>query len=483
MGNDFNYIFNRRHSLLLENRRIFERNAAAYAGGENYISLALVRHMSEIEPEFVERCRRAYYFNYPRKLARLITQYSLAGDPERPKAPGDIVEDFSRSGLRANEVMRQFSTLLNIYGLAWLLVEMPALDEEENPDFRQCRPYALALPPMAVPDWAFDRDGRLSWAIVEEQNINKLDPYREAVPTVRRRLWTRKNWQLFERNLITGQVECVGFGEHNLNAVPLVMGQEADGVGIAGSHWFEDVVRISDAILNNESEAQMNIVKQMFGLLVIPESFARSARPVNSAGSFSDDKAPPKFSHLLARSAAVWESNEERGISRYISPSGSDTAQIREENFYLKRELYDVVGMAIQRENAVAQTAESKAWDYQNIRQFLTCRVDLIEQCENQVWQLMRRWDGAIPDFQVAYSRDFAVVNMRDSVETLLSIKSLASTPAFQREISNTALNMLEKIRRLSPEVRDEIQREISNQATGKTPDFENIAADEVKNV
>ncbi|MEG1979389.1 MAG: hypothetical protein RR060_01620, partial [Victivallaceae bacterium] len=83
MSNDFNYVFKRRHSLLLENRRIFERNAAAYAGGENYITQALVRHMSEIEPEFAERCRRAYYFNYPRKLARLITQYSLAGEPER----------------------------------------------------------------------------------------------------------------------------------------------------------------------------------------------------------------------------------------------------------------------------------------------------------------------------------------------------------------------------------------------------------------
>ncbi|MEG1980394.1 MAG: hypothetical protein RR060_06680, partial [Victivallaceae bacterium] len=220
----------------------------------------------------------------------------------------------------------------------------------------------------------------------------------------------------------------------------------------------------------------------MFGLLVIPESFARSARSVNAASN-TDDKTAPKFSHLLARSAAVWESNEERGISRYISPSGSDTAQIREENFYLKRELYDVVGMAIQRENAVAQTAESKAWDYQNIRQFLTCRVDLIEQCENQVWQLMRLWDDAIPEIQVAYSRDFAVVNMRDSVETLLSIKSLASTPAFQREISNTALNMLEKIRRLSPEVRSEIQQEISDQATGMIPNFENISANEVKDV
>ena len=62
--------------------------------------------------------------------------------------------------------------------------------------------------------------------------------------------------------------------------VPLVELIEPDGFGIEANHWFEDVVRISDAILNNESEAQMNVVKQMFGMLVVSENFQRGASKV-----------------------------------------------------------------------------------------------------------------------------------------------------------------------------------------------------------
>lgn len=58
---------------------------------------------------------------------------------------------------------------------------------------------------------------------------------------------------------------------HNLGEVPVVLGEEADGFGMgAANHWFEDVVRVSDAILNAESEAQMNI----------QETDVRSARGV-----------------------------------------------------------------------------------------------------------------------------------------------------------------------------------------------------------
>ena len=89
------------------------RSAAAYAGGEAYLRQALIRHVSEVELEFAERLRRAYYFNYPRKLARLITQFVLSVEPTREGADPELVEDFSRSGLRTGEGMRQFSTLLN----------------------------------------------------------------------------------------------------------------------------------------------------------------------------------------------------------------------------------------------------------------------------------------------------------------------------------------------------------------------------------
>ena len=49
----------------------------------------------------------------------------------------------------------------------------------------------------------------------------------------------------------------------------------------------------------------------------------------------------------MARSAAVIESVEEKGLSRFISPSGIASETIRQENLHLKQELYDVVGLAV----------------------------------------------------------------------------------------------------------------------------------------
>ncbi len=453
---DYDYIFRREHAHYRKNKQIWQRSRDAYSGGREYIEQALIRHVSEIDLEFAERRLRACYFNYPRKVARLISQFALSVPPVRSNVDAELEEDFSRTGLRTNEVMCQFSTMLNVYGAAFLAVEMPAFTGLVNPlrkKQERLRPYVLAVSPLAVPDYAYGSDGRLLWALVEEQVTLNDDPFKPAMIRRRRRLWTRYDWRLFELSPADGKTRLVASGRHNLNAVPLIRAQEPDGFGLSANHWFEDVVRISDAIMNNGSEAQMNIVKQMFGLLVIAESFARKADVRKADGRPSNEK----FSHVLARSAAIWETPDEKGISRYISPSGVEISEIREENQMLKREMFDVVGLALQRNLKMAESAESKAWDFQHVRQFLACRVELLEQFELQCWELMHKWDKTVNVPQVIYNRDFTVEDLKSSVESLLNLGKISTHPAYQAEIAKTAINMLEKVRKLPSEVRDRL--------------------------
>ena len=448
---DYEYLFRRRHPFYRQNCERWKRSLAAYTGGETYIRSALIQHVSEVDLEFAERLRRAYYFNYPRKIARLITQYVLASDPVRDRCDSALAEDFSRSGLRANEVMRQLSTMLNVYGSAWLLVEMPELSGPVDAERRKrdnLRPYAMAVSPLAVTDWAFGDDGRLDWVLVEENTFDNRSPFTEPRSRTLRRLWTRDEWHLFARDESGAVIRQAG-GEHRLGEVPLLRIEEADGYGMNAGHWFEDVVRVSDAILNNESEAQMNIVKQMFGLLVISEGFARGARPVRDAGSSGENE---KFSHVLARSAAIWESSEESGISRYIAPNGAETAIIRSENSNLKAELFDVIGLTILRETREMQSAASKAWDHQLIRQFLVNRVDILEQAETAAWQLMHRYDPAVPVPEISYNRDFSVLDLKESIEGLLHLREIGSGSEYRKEIARAALSMLGRYKKIPPE-------------------------------
>ncbi len=451
-------LFTRCHPEYIKSERVWRRSAAAYSGGAEYIEEALIRHVSEIDIEFEERRRRAYYFNYPRAIARRITQYVLAHDPQRSGGDPELIEDFSRTGLRVNEVMRQLSTLLNVYGRTWLMVESPHFDGKvdlERARRERLRPYCRALSPLHVTDWAYGNDGRLLWVLIKENVFDNSDPFSMPRHYSRRRLIERDRWRLFESS--TSGISEIAGGVNPAGSVPLIEITEPDGFGLDARHWFEDVVRISEAILNNESEAQMNVVKQMFGMLVVSDAFVR--------GSKKHQNSTPggNFAATVARSAAIVESVEEKGISRFISPSGVENAAIRAENISLKRELYDVVGLAVQSPSREAQTAESKAWDFQNVCQFLTARAELLEQAENAAWTLMQKFDPGIHIPQISYNRKFAVRDLADSIGGLLQLRELGSGPSFRRALSRSALDLLDAVGNVGNADREKILDEISN--------------------
>ena len=454
-------LFSRCHPEYIKSERIWRRSAAAYSGGAEYIEEALIRHVSEIDIEFEERRRRAYYFNYPRAIARRITQYVLAHDPQRSGGDPELIEDFSRTGLRVNEVMRQLSTLLNVYGRTWLMVESPNFDGKvdlERARRERLRPYCRALSPLHVTDWAYGDDGRLLWVLLKENVFDNSDPFSMPRRYSRRRLIERDRWRLFESST-AGIAEIAG-GVNPAGCVPLIEITEPDGFGLDARHWFEDVVRISEAILNNESEAQMNVVKQMFGMLVVSDAFVRGGKSRQNGNSGSN------FAATVARSAAIVESVEEKGISRFISPSGVENAAIRAENISLKRELYDVVGLAVQSPSREAQTAESKAWDFQNVCQFLSARADLLEQAEKAAWSLMQKFDPGIHIPQISYSRKFAVRDLADSIGGLLQLRELESGPSFRRALSRSALDLLDAVGNVGNTDRKRILDEIENTQT-----------------
>lgn len=396
--NKLDYLFTRENPFYTKYKTVWKRALAAYSGGASYVNTALIKHVSEIDLEFTERKQRAYYFNYPRKIARMITQYALSVAPTRENADEDYIEDWSRAGLRTNEVMRQFSTILNVYGAAWLIVDSPFFEGEKNKKQEQderLRPYVLALSPLSVVDWCYGSNGKLQWVLTQEKGVDNSNPLTKPVEIVCRKLWTRDDVTTFikdENNVVKMFGKPVA---HGLGVVPFIRHEEVDGFGLAANHWFEDVVRVFDAILNNESEAQMNIVKQMFGLLVVSENFyAKGATPVETTNE--DGETVEKFSHVIARSAAVWETHDEKSITRYISPSGADTTTIRAENNSLRKELFDVVGLAIQKDSKMVESAEAKAWDFQNVEQYMKTRADALEQCEVQAWELLTKWQPMV---------------------------------------------------------------------------------------
>ena len=450
-------LLTRENPFYSAHKRGWQKSYLAYSGGKNYVSKALIQHLSEIPDEYEERVQRAYYFNYPRKIARIITQYVLATRPERENADEELVEDWNRSGLRVDEVMRQFSTYLNVFGVAWLAVDMPnfeGIKTKADEIAEKLRPYCVALSPLSVTDWNYGADGQLEWVLVKECEWDNSDPFGDPVEVDVRKLWTRDTVTIIKKRK-DGQ-DSQQVVEHGLGVVPFIRKEEVDGYGIDANHWFEDVVNISDAILNNESEAQMNTVKQMFGLLVVSESFANSAR---TAIEQADPNEPaPSVSSIISRSAAIIESVEDKGISRYISPSGAENATIRSENQALIRMMFECIGLAVSKDTRMVESAEAKLWDFQNIEQYMRTHADVLEQSEYQAWELMNRWNPAISIPTISYNRNFAVLDLQQSVATLIELSGFnPENEEYQHEISKTAVVLLNRLRQLSQEKQEEI--------------------------
>lgn len=483
--NKLDYLFTRENPFYTKFKTVWKRALASYSGGASYVDTALIKHVSEIDLEFTERKQRAYYFNYPRKIARMITQFVLSVAPTREDTDDDYIEDWSRTGLRTNEVMRQFSTILNVYGVAWLIVDSPFFEGEKNKKQEQderLRPYVLALSPLSVVDWCYGSDGKFQWVLTQEKGVDNSNPLEKPVEIICRKLWTRNEVTTFikdDKNVVKMLGKPVS---HGLGVVPFIRHEEVDGFGLAANHWFEDVVRVSDAILNNESEAQMNIVKQMFGLLVISEDFAAKGKS-STTEEDEDGELVEKFSHVIARSAAVWESSEEKGITRYVSPSGADTATIRSENNSLRKELFDVVGLAIQKDSKMVESAEAKAWDFQNVEQYMKTRADALEQCELQAWELLAKWQPLLKMPKVSYNKNFSIFELTDSIAALLSLSGInVESDTYQQEIHRVAITMLDRIQQLPQERKEAILKEIEASKPGFKLDIPNVNDKKSKN-
>ncbi len=475
-----NLIFTRENPEYTKNKALWERLEKAYSGGSNYVETALIRHISELVQEFDERKIRAYYFNYVRRIPSRITEFILAQTPVRKNADDEIVEDFDRFGNRVNNVMRQWEILTLLYGVSWLLVDSPAIETDEygvpvsknisQKADEKLRPYGIPLGPLCVPDWDYGEDGELLWAIVQSTSTEASDPFTEPTQVVTRTLWTREYWQTFTQK--TREITSTGIqvGEkvpHGLGIVPFVRRLKVDTTAMGAEHWMGDVLRISDAILNNESECQINIVKQVFGLLVVPDSFAQKQADINTQTGTPEYEKGESWGKALSRSFAVTEDESEKGITRYISPEGLIVSAIENNNDRLKRELFDIIGLAIKKESTQRESAESKAWDNQAVSAFLQTESDSLEESEIKAWQLFNKWDASITVPEVHYNRDFNVNDFTSSMMAITEIMGLEVGEKFQRPVMKTALGLLDRIEKISLEEKQAIIEEIEKISLG----------------
>ena len=106
----------------------------------------------------------------------------------------------------------------------------------------------------------------------------------------------------------------------------------------------------------------------------------------------------------------------------------------------------------------------------------MATRADLLEQCEMLAWDFLHRWSPSIPIPTVQYNRNFQILDLKESVASLLELSGFnTENDAYQREIGQTALVLLNRLRQLPQSAIEAISRNI--QESSPSADKEAVRA------
>ena len=75
----------------------------------------------------------------------------------------------------------------------------------------------------------------------------------------------------------------------------------------------------------------------------------------------------------------------------------------------------------------------------------------------------MNLYDSTVKIPQIAYNRDFAVTDLKDSIAGLLELNNFDLGKNFRQEVARTAVTLLDRCRKIPSERQEAIYREINS--------------------
>ena len=484
-------IFEREAPFYTANLTIWNEAASALNGGRKYIRETLKRHPSETEEEYRARVDNSYNINLIKYATKRFGDYIFSTPPRRQGANPVCVKDFDRKQAHINTVMREIFDYHTIFSLVWVFVDMPRLSmpmiDLASKEKNKIRPYGRAVAPMQVPDWSFGETGDLDWVILEEFVLEKTNPLLEPVEIQRRTLYTRDYWQVFERVLETGipadpSLDIIAYDPvpNAVGIVPVVPYTTMLPERLVTVPPVEDLLTIHNAVLAGESELLTNILKQTYGQLVLPATATTTVNQIKARLAQRDpniDFSDPVVNEIIAREVnvvlsrtkAIMETEEERGIARYIQPAGATIDSIVSHNNRLMDLMMRLYGFLVGVNTTQRASAESKAVDHTSLASQLVSIASGLEELETRMWELMNKFDSAISVPQIEYNRDFDIHELNAVITAMVELVNLDCGTEYNRQLKRTAVNILNNLHHIPDEVHETIQKEIEDDSSAKS--------------
>lgn len=467
----------RKHSFLARREAQLHLNRMAVLGGRDYVARRLWRAPNESDLSWfghrtsdastltpnittdgmVGRRERTTYVNHAGRVVSKIQQYLFKQPAERDGADDEALSRIGGEGVDILTFWMDVSEMLTYGQWVWIQTSRDVLPDNLADADAGSRVKWTAYPAVSVPDWCFDDYGNLLWVLTETEKTESANPFRAERVVKYRTLWSYD-----ESHKVT------------VTKIRLDAGPEGDGTAAAESDlvsqatldidqipfvivgkpsplpwWFDDVEFIQCELLNLSSIHRDNLARNVFPQLVISSGTYESIQShlMETMGSVDGERIMTIKKELIrGGDSPIIEAGDEKGTTRFISPSAADLTAIPDEIERLKKELYDTTGLSLfNKETRQTQTAESKQFDMLDTESTLKNRALIMQGAERKLVAMSAAIDPAFRVYDPVWPTSFDVVDSEKDIAAATMVDNLpGATPSMRKMALKTAVRVLQ---------------------------------------
>lgn len=447
------HLIERRHPEYAENVDHWDFLEDTYEGGREWFKENIFRYIKEGDTEFADRLARAYRFNHSREVVDLLNKYLFKQNIQRNEkdAPESLKRFWKKAtlnGLGIKDLSRQISKKTSIYGRIGIVIDnktsgKPIVSKADEKK-AGARTYAYIVGPEQLLDYAFDDEGDLLWALIQECERDDADPLESSGDEIERfRLWTKNDWSLYEE-VKEGRkkvVKLIGSGVHGLGVVPVVLADNVISDEEYGAQsLIDDIAYLDRAVANYLSNLDAIIQDQTFSQLAMP---AQNVLP-------GEDNYT-KLTEMGTKRIFLYD-GEGGAAPFYLSPDPKQAQMILAAINKIINEIYHTVGLAGERtkqDNAAGidnSSGVAKAFDFERVNALLAAKADSLEVIENKIAQIVALWHGEKPESAedlVSYPDDFDTRGLYDEFDIAARLMLIDAPETVRQEQMKSVLDKL----------------------------------------
>lgn len=467
-------LIDRRHPEYAEQVDHWNFLEDTYEGGREWFKENIFRYLKEGDQEYGDRLVRAYRFNHSREVVDLLNKYLFKQNIQRntddaPQSVKNFWEKSTRNGLGIKDFARQISKKTSIYGRVGVVIDntgnisevLSKADEKKS----GVKTYGYVVSPTQLLDYAYDNDGELEWALIEEAIRDDKDPLNSSGDEeVRFRLWAKQSWQLYQevREGKKKVVKLIDQGVHGLGKVPVIIADNAvtDEEYCAPS-LIGDIAYLDRAVANYLSNLDAIIQDQTFSQLAMP-----------AQGVIPGEDNYTKLLEMGTKRMFLYNGEAGKG-PEYLSPDPKQAQMILSAVNKIISEIYHTVGLAGERtkqDNAMGidnSSGVAKAYDFERVNALLAAKADSLEVIENKIVELVALWNNEQKSLKgnlVSYPDDFDTRGLYDEFDIAARLMLIDAPENVRQEQMKLVLDKL--FPQLGSEKRAEMDKSLKDWPT-----------------